>query len=211
MKKKIITIVVTITFVAGAGTAAGVIIDKNIKAEDASVAEQTVSSTLPQTSEKDESTETITEKKPSNKQAAANSTTTTTEKQTENTTTTTEVATVTIKRAETTKSTTQIYYYYDFYKVAVINEELYNIYKLSGNGPDKGKYTYKDINDKEYILNDVNNLNFVSDHQVYEKRFDKNNEPYWETINFRHNGKPICYDKEGNKFYLDDEDNRIFI
>ncbi len=210
MKKKIITILVTITFITGAGTAAGVIIDKQIKTEEASVSEEMTSSTLPKTSAKAESTETVTDKKVAAKKAPTEAQTT--ENQPEDTTTTTtEVATV-IK----TTAKRPIFYYPVFYKVALIDEEVYNIYRLSGDGPDNGKYAYYEDNDTEkekHILDNIDNLNFICDFRTDKKCFDKNNEPYWQIIDAVYdNGQDfVCFDKNGNSFYFDKEENRIYI
>lgn len=222
MKKKIITILVTITFITGAGTAAGVIIDKQIKTEEASVSEEMTSSTLPKTSAKTESSETITEKNSESKRSAAKNASPTEAQTTENqpedttTTTTTEFATKMINQKDT-PTDKPIKYYQTFYKVAIINEELYNIFKLSGNGPNVGKYAYYNnniIKEKEYLLNDIDNIEFTDCSQVGKKFYDKNNEPYWQPsteILFSKDDYLICYDNEGKMFHFDEEENRIYI
>lgn len=227
MKNKIIAIVVTVVFIAGAGTAIGVTVDRQHSEETASLVNEAVLKALETTTTTTTATSTTTTAATitTTAPAATKKTTTTTEAQTIMNTTIEKHknlqsnnldlhdATTTLKKSQENSSNITNSYSQKFYKVAIINEELFNVY-ITNNG----EYVYfKNNNEKEtdkVLIKNINDVNFVFYKPVKKKQYDKNKEPYWEVQELFYTMSdefpPVCLDQNGSTFYFDDDGNRIY-
>ncbi len=168
MKSKIIIIAVAVVCITGASFATGVAIEKHNIRETSMLVDEAVSSAVSDAFNSTTTIETIivsTTEKSTVSEPAATTVQTTTETSTtkaKKTNTTKKKTTTTIKTTTNKVETVNDYgYYLNPYKKAIIDGKETMVYVIKGNGPDVGKYCYKDDNNKTIYIDDISTIEFV--------------------------------------------------